>query len=187
MLAYVFWHWRRPTIGDAEYEALQRAFHAALAAAPSEGFERSLSFAVAGAPWANGGRRAHEDWYLVRGSAALDPLEQAAITAGRQAPHDAAARAAAAGAAGLYKLRLGAPSQTPREARWFAKPEGMSYAALWELMQPVVERERAVLWGRQMVLGPTPEFCLHSVGPLDLPRPLAPLVLRLAELWPGPR
>jgi hypothetical protein len=38
MLAYVFWHWRRPDVPAASYEALQRRFHAALGAAPPAGF-----------------------------------------------------------------------------------------------------------------------------------------------------
>ena len=37
MLAYVFWHWRRPDVPAASYEALQRRFHAALGAAPPPG------------------------------------------------------------------------------------------------------------------------------------------------------
>ncbi|HVE80449.1 MAG TPA: hypothetical protein VNA89_16410 [Gemmatimonadaceae bacterium] len=185
MLAYVFWHWPRPAVGAREYEALQRAFHAALAAAPSDGFHRSRSAAIAGATWANGGGPAYEDWYLVRGSAALDPLEAAAISASRQGPHDAAAAAAGGGTAGLYRLRLGEPVAGPSEARWFAKPPGMTYPALWDALRPAVERHRGALWGRQMVLGPTPEFCLHSVGPIELPAGFAPILLRLTETWPA--
>src|SRR5262245_52886820 len=102
LLAYVFWHWRRPTVTQSAYEAAQRRFHQALAAAPPEGFERSFSLALRGARWAAGGGEAYEDWYLVSGSAGLDPLNAAAISASRQAPHDAAAALAAGGTAGLY-------------------------------------------------------------------------------------
>src|ERR1700752_4970973 len=105
MLAYVFWHWRRPGGPAADYEALQRRFHAALGAAPPAGFLGSRSLAVMNAPWAAGGGEAYEDWYLVADSAALDPLNDAAISASRQAPHDAAAAAAAGGTAGLPRLR----------------------------------------------------------------------------------
>ena len=107
MLAYVFWHWRRPQVPAASYETLQRGFHAALAAAPPPGFLRSSTLSIAGAPWAAGGGEAYEDWYLVDGTAALDPLNDAAVTASRRQPHDAAAAAAAGGTAGLYRLRLG--------------------------------------------------------------------------------
>ena len=34
MLSYTFWHWRQPAVPATDYETRQRAFHAALAAAP---------------------------------------------------------------------------------------------------------------------------------------------------------
>ena len=113
MLAYVFWHWRRPDVPAASYEALQRRFHAALGAAPPAGFLGSRSLAITGAPWADGGNEAYEDWYLLEGSAALDPLNAAAVSASRQAPHDAAAAVAGGGTAGLYLLRLGSAGEPP--------------------------------------------------------------------------
>ena len=112
MLAYVFWHWRRPAC-PPPYEALQRRFHAALEAAPPAGFSGSRSLAIAGAPWAADGGQAYEDWYLLEGSAALDPLNAAAVTASRQQPHDAAAAAAEGGTAGLY---LAPPRRAARPA-----------------------------------------------------------------------
>ena len=116
MLAYVFWHWPRPNMNAAQYEAAQRAFHAALDAAPPAGFSASHSAALRGVPWAAGGGPAYEDWYLVQASASLDPLNQAAITGSRQQPHDAAAALAAGGAAGLYLLRAGEPVIPPARA-----------------------------------------------------------------------
>ncbi len=168
MLAYVFWHWPRPGVSPAEYEATQRRFHAALAAAPSPGFTRSRSAALRGAPWAAQGGDAYEDWYLLDQSAALDPLNHAAITASRQTPHDAAAALAAGGAAGLYVLRAGTPLPAPGHATWFAKPRGMTYADLDATLRDAVAGG-ACLWMRYMVLGPTPEFCLQSAAPLRLP------------------
>lgn len=184
MLAYVFWHWRRTDVAAAPYEALQRRFHAALAAAPPPGFLRSRSLALTGAPWAADGHEAYEDWYLVEGSAGLDPLNVAAVSASRQAPHDAAAAAADGGTAGLYLLRSGSAGEVPRTATWFAKPAGMSYADLYALLEPLVRAESAALWGRQMVLGPTPEFCLHTAGPVALPAPLLPVPLHFRTVWP---
>ena len=163
-LAYTFWHWPKANIDQGEYELRQRAFHAALGAAPSPGFQRSMSFAVTRLPWAAGGANAYEDWYLVNGSAALDPLNDAAVSASRRVPHDAAAAAAAGGIAGLYSLRLGEPSATPSVAYWFSKPSGLSYEAFWERMRPLVTDRAGALWGRKMTLGPTPEFCLHLSG-----------------------
>jgi len=117
LLAYVFWHWKQAAIEPADYESRQRDFHSALAAAPSEGFVASFSVALSGAPWAAGGGDAYEDWYLVRDFGALGALNEAAVTAGRALPHDAAAAAVADGAGGLCGLRLGAPGALGRRGR----------------------------------------------------------------------
>jgi len=184
MLAYVFWHWPRADVPATSYEALQRRFHAALGDAPPPGFLGSRSTAIRGAPWAAAGARAYEDWYMVDGSAALDPLNAAAVTASRQRAHDAAAAAAENGTAGLYRLRRGTAGDPPRSAVWFAKVAGMSYGAMYDLLEPLVDSEGAALWGRQMVLGPTPEFCLHTRRPVHLPAPLAGLTLECHPIWP---
>ena len=184
MLAYVFWHWPRPGVSAEDYEGLQRRFHGELRAAPSPGFLGSRCVAMAGAPWAGDGGPAYEDWYLLDGSAALDPLNAAAVTASRQAPHDAAAAAAEGGTAGLYLLRLGVQRDPPRVATWFAKPAGMSYGALYTLLGDVIEAQDAALWGRQMTLGPTPEFCLHTAGTVRLPDPLAGSAVTCRPVWP---
>lgn len=184
MLAYVFWHWPRAEVSAAEYEGLQRQFQAALNTAPPPGFLGSRCVSLAGAPWAGGGRTAYEDWYLLDGSAALDPLNAAAVTASRQSPHDAAAAAADGGTAGLYSLRLGVQRDPPRMATWFAKPPGMSYGALFTLVGHLVEAEDAALWGRQMTLGPSPEFCLHTASAVRLPAPLEGLALACRPVWP---
>jgi hypothetical protein len=168
MLAYVFWHWRRKDIDADEYEHRQRRFHAALTSAPSDGLEGSHSFGLSGAPWANRSRDAYEDWYLIRDAAALDPLNAAAVSASRREPHDAAAAHAAGGTAGLYTLRLGRVLPAAAHAWWFAKPEGMPYDELWSVLGPRLKRHGAALWMRFMVLGPSPEFCVQSTGPLDL-------------------
>ena len=185
MLAYVFWHWPRADAPAEAYEALQRPFHEGLRSAPPAGFLGSRVLAVAGAPWAAEGRDAYEDWYLVEGSAALDPLNQVAVSAPRRAAHDAAAAAAAGGTAGLYRLRLGEPGDPPRAAAWFAKPPGMSYSTLFTTLEPLVRSEGAALWGRQMTLGPTPEFCLQSARPVELPAAFFPVAVRYRTVWPA--
>ncbi|HEY7637013.1 MAG TPA: hypothetical protein VH763_15795 [Gemmatimonadales bacterium] len=185
MLAYVFWHWRRQAMTREEYEDRQRRFHAALQAAPPPGFLGSRSVAIRGAPWAASGGEAYEDWYLVNDSAALDPLNQAAVTAPRQLAHDAAASAAESGTAGLYRLRRGsAGDAVPAHAAWFGKSAGMSYDQLFSTLQRLLPSAAGALWCRQMVLGPTPEFCLQSAVPVTLPPPFAPLVLELRPVWP---
>lgn len=171
-------------MGQDEYETLQRAFHAALAQSPPPGFVSSRCSGIRDAPWAAGGAEAYEDWYLVTGSAALDPLNDAAITASRRAPHDAAAAAAEGGTAGLYRLRRGTPVGSPGVAAWFAKPPGMSYPGLYEALDPLLRSGAAALWGRQMVLGPTPEFCLQSERPIPLPDLPAARTILLRPVWP---
>ncbi|AUX39677.1 hypothetical protein SOCE26_010720 [Sorangium cellulosum] len=184
MLVYVFWHWRQPQTAAEDYERRQRAFHAALAAAPPPGFLRSFSVALSGAPWAASGGEAYEDWYLVQDFGALGALNEAAVSASRSAPHDAAAAVASGGAGGLYRLRGGSALHAPGVAHWFGKPDGMSYGELFALLTPVVDRANAALWMRQMVLGPGREFCLHASTPVSLPASFSALVLPLRPAWP---
>ncbi len=183
-LAYVFWHWRRAGVSEPSYVELQRRFHAALAEAPPPGFLGSHSAAIRGVSWAAAGADAYEDWYLVEGTAALDPLNQAAVTASRQLAHDAAAAAAQGGTAGLYRLRRGSGAGAHRTAAWFAKPDGMSYAELDAALEPLLVRSDGALWGRQMTLGPTPEFCLHTPDPVDLPAPFIAQLVSRSPIWP---
>jgi hypothetical protein len=185
MLAYVFWHWKRATIPALEYEARQRAFHAALAGAPPAGFERSSCARLTGAPWAADGAEAYEDWYLVHDFAALGVLKDAAISASRQAPHDAAAAAALSGTAGVYALQAGAPLSAPTLAHWFGKPDGMSYRELLAELTPLVQQAGAALWLRQLVLGPPRELCILAPARLELPPAFAVLELELAPVWSG--
>src|SRR5215475_7218246 len=133
-LAYVFWHWKQASVDRAEYERRQAAFHAALTAAPSDGFVSSLSVAVTGVPWAAQGGEAYEDWYRVRDWSAIGAL------------NDAAAAAVADGTAGLYGLKLGAQISAPRVAHWFAKPAGMRYDELLRLLSPLMDSSRGALW-----------------------------------------
>ena len=184
VLAYVFWHWPRADVEPGRYEDLQRRFHAALQAAPSPGYLRSHSAGFSGAAWAGNGGEAYEDWYLVDGSAALDPLNDAAVSASRQSAHDAAAAVAAGGTAGLYRLRSGNLVEAPRQACWFGKPDGMSYSAFYSALQPLLADTGGALWGRQMTLGPTPEFCLHTVEPVAVPEPFKTLRVVLRPIWP---
>ena len=184
MLAYVFWHWRQAQTTAQEYEDRQRAFHAALAAAPASGFLRSFSAGLSGAPWVAEGGEAYEDWYVVHDFGALGALNEAAVSASRAAPHDAAAAIAGGGAGGLYRLRGGAVLSAPTSAYWFGKPEGMTYSALFAQLTPMVEQAHAALWMRQMVLGPAREFCVHTATPVSLPAACDALVIPLRPAWP---
>jgi len=183
VLAYVFWHWPRPAGSTGEYEDKQRGFHEALLEAPPAGFERSTCHRLLGAPWVPGVESLYEDWYLVTDSAALDQLNEAAVTGRRREPHDRAAAAAAGGTAGVYRLRLGAPLAM-RTATWFAKPADMSYESLWAELTPVVRETGGALWLRYMVLGPSPELCLHSGEPPALSSVFTTTTLLRDPVWP---
>jgi hypothetical protein len=121
---------------------------------------------------------------MVRDMAALAPLNEAAVSGPRLEPHNAVARLAADGTAGLYALKSGSPLAVPAHAAWFGKPSGMSYAALFELLRPLTGSAGA-LWMRQLVLGPTPEFCLQSASPVALPPSIDAKYLALAPVWPA--
>jgi hypothetical protein len=70
----------------------------------------------------------------------------------------------------LYRLSAGEPGLAKaRVALWFAKPSGMTYENLYEILQPEVQQVADGLWQRQMTLGPTPEFCWHSLEDHRLP------------------
>jgi hypothetical protein len=183
LLAYLFWHWKRPEITTTEYEDRQRDFHASLGASPSPGFVHSLSFGVSNAPWA-ASNEAYEDWYLVQDFGALGLLNEAAVTDSRAHPHDVAAAATAAGAGGLYALKFGRPLQRPQYAHWFAKPREMPYPDFYARVSPAVDGAQGALWRRQMVLGPAPEFCLHTARPVPVLAGLDALVIPLRQTWP---
>lgn len=183
MLAYVFWHWKRVGVQRPDYEHRLRQFHQALADSPPEGFKSSWAAALSKAPWANAGGDAYEDWYVVENSAALDPLNEAAITASRKLPHDEAAVVAAGGTAGLYRLREGTVVPAPRHAMWFSKPDGWSYSRLYDELLPLMNRDRA-LWGRQMTLGPALEFCLHASDVVELPDGIKAHSMALRSVFP---
>jgi len=186
VLAYAFWHWKRPDVSIETYEARQGDFQAALAANPPEGFLRGSTVRIEGAPWAAAGDLAYEDWYVIRGMGSLEALNEAAVTAARRAPHDAVAQLAAGGTAGLYGLRGGSPMSSPPLATWFRKPVGLSYSALFDALAPIIATAPATLWMRQLVLGPTPEFCLHSRTAVELPAGIAGRTLSLIPVWTAP-
>lgn len=182
MLAYFFYHWKLPTVSEAEYEQRLRDFHDALRAAPSDGFATSWSDAVSGRSWADDGGPSYEDWYIVRNSADLDPLNDAAISASRKVPHDRAASGTAGGSAGLYRVRLGEMIRAPGFGAWFSKPDGWSYPELYERLSPMISSGSA-LWQRQMALGPG-EYCLHSTTRLSFPEGIVAHATPVRSVFP---
>lgn len=169
MLAYVFSHRPAGGVDVAEYDAALQRFHASLAAAAPRGFLGSSSFRVGDG---------YSDWYLVEDSAALDPLNEAAVSGARTPVHDAAARMAVDGVGKLYSLAAGEGRSQAGFEIHFSKPAGTGYADLYERMQPFTGRPDTSLWRRMMVLGPPPEFCLLSPAEVELPREFRAEVLR---------
>jgi len=166
VLAYVFRHWMRAGVDSADYEAALREFHARLQEAAPDGFEGSASVR-----YPDGG---YADWYLLAGSFALDPLNDAAVSGLRRPAHDRAAAGAERGEGTLYRLHSGRPDlKALREVR-LAKPSGRPYADFYTRLEPLLRRPDVSLWRRQMTLGPPPEFCLLSAEPVEVPAEMEP-------------
>ena len=185
MLAYVFWHWPADGVATTEYERFQQQFHGSLSEAALDEFQGSTAFRIDGqAPWL-GGSPAYLDWYLLRSSAGLDGLNEAAVAGLRKGPHDVLARAMGAGAGSLFQARTSTDFPTVHGARWatwLAKPRGMPYDPFYQRLQPTYAQPGVSLWRRQMVLGPTTEFGLLSTDRLQLPPGLESIELRLEPI-----
>ena len=54
-----------------------------------------------------------------------------------------------------------------------------AYEEFFGGLSKLVGERRSDLWQRQMVLGPAPEFCVHSEVPLELPKGLEPATVLL--------
>jgi hypothetical protein len=131
-------------------------------------------------PWLKSRSTAYEDWYLVGDFQSLGALNEAAINDANRKPHDEIAKEATAVAGGLYRrlqgdLRL----QDALCATWIRKPALTSYQGFLGSLSKLARGQRTDLWQRQMVLGPAPEFCLHSESPIELLRSLRPVTLRV--------
>lgn len=149
MLAYVFWHRPAPGTDPAAYERRLTAFHHALALPHG-----SRTLRLDRAP--HDPQPAYEDWYLVTDWIQLGQLNDRAVDAARRRTHDAAARHAADGAGGIYKLLTGTPPDAPFDATWLTKPRETPYAEFL----PTLHGQ--AVWQRQMVLGPAPELLLQG-------------------------
>lgn len=162
MLAYVFWH--RPAEGVAAdvYESALRDFHHDLGEEALDGFHGSAAYALDGLPWLGGGP-AYEDWYLLEAAYALDSLGTASTSGRMAAPHRGIASLTGSMAAGLYGLVRGEVAGGGL-ASWFGKPRGEDYSDFYRRLEPSTGGGGS-LWRRQLVLGPTPEFCLLSDRP----------------------
>jgi hypothetical protein len=158
MLAYLFWHLPYAKTAVTQYEESLLRFQQLLGQQQPPGFRGTASFRVAALPWLSD-RPGYEDWCLVEGSWALDPLNAIAVAGPVMGAHDAAAAQMEEGHGGLYALVWGDPALPERSTTvWLTRPRGIQWRpALDPLRQQVPE---ATLWRRQMVLGPGNEFAL---------------------------
>jgi hypothetical protein len=171
MLAYVFWHVPSPRVAIEDYEQGMRDFHAALATEAPAGLGPSMTFALGAVPWLEGAP-GYEDWYLVDGFAALGVLNQAAVSGAAAAPHDAAAAAMGSGIGGVMGHVAGSvvPAR-PAWAAWLSKPAGMAYEPFHAEFAAALGGD-AGAWRRQMVLGPSSEYCVLADAERALPWPV---------------
>jgi hypothetical protein len=181
-LAYVFWHKPHGGILQRDYEKRLLTFQRSLKAHPPDGLVDALSFGVDVLPWLRRRSLAYEDWYLVEDFRSLGALNEAAVSADNRRPHDKAAQHSVAVAGGVYRRRSGSLRlQDARFEAWIRKPAAASYEEFLESLSKSAGARKTDLWQRQMVLGPAPEFCVHSESPLKLPKGLeaATVSLRL--------
>src|SRR5262249_44995737 len=134
---------------------------------------------VDGEPWLPDGR-GYIDWYpLDGGFAALDVLNELAVSPSLKETHDRPAHMVAGGAGGVYRLIAGVGGgQPPFAATWLSKPGSVSYPAFHERLRQWTKHKDVTLWQRQMVLRPALEFCLQSPEPPEFPRNFRPLAAR---------
>jgi hypothetical protein len=169
MLAYLFWHRPYSTTTTKQYEEALLRFQQHLRQQDPPGFRGSASFRVAALPWL-GNRAGYEDWCLLDGSWALDPLNSFAVAGPVTSAHDAAAAQMEEGYGGLYALVWGEPVMPERStAIWLTRPRGIQ----WRLVLDTVRQQfpQTTLWRRQMVLGPGKEFGLIAPPGVEIAAP----------------
>jgi hypothetical protein len=172
MLAYLFWHERRPEVEAGRYVTLLEEFHRALQGAPPPGFRRSWSVRLGAAPWDGGPGEPFEDWYLVDDWPALGTLNDLAVRAPRRDPHDAIAALATNGAGAVYALQHGELDGPRAWAGWLAKPDRMPYDVFVPELLGALQGAGAAVLRRQMVLGPAPEYAVLADAEPALPWPV---------------
>ena len=173
MIAYLFFHHLEDGADAVEYEAGLRHLHTALREAGIPGFAGSRTYQAGDG---------YCDWYVVESSAALDPLNDAAVSGGRAVLHDAVARHAVNFTGKLMQLAAGRYDPEAAVEMRFSKPRWMSYPDLYERLEPWTSRPDTGLWRRMLVLGPGPEFSLLARSEEVLPRELEPAVVKLEPI-----
>jgi hypothetical protein len=169
MLAYLFWHRPYAATSTAQYENALIRFQRHLGQQQPPGLSGSASFRVGSLPWLSD-QPGYEDWCLLEGSWALDPLNAFAVAGPVTSAHDAAAAQMEEGYGGLYSLVWGDPALPGRStAVWLTRPRGIQ----WRPVLDALHRQlpEATLWRRQMVLGPGREFVFILPAGLKIAAP----------------
>jgi hypothetical protein len=137
-----------------------------LAGSKPPGFIGATSFQIEAVPWLSD-IPGYEDWYLLDGILAMDPLNAFAISGHVQAPHDSVAAMMEQGHGGLYAHVGGESMQVLRSTiHWQTRSRSVQW-------QPAIEAVRgscpqAKAWRRQMVLGPAAEFAVETPGEAEI-------------------
>src|SRR5215469_3789927 len=169
MLAYLFWHRPHSTTTIKQYEEALLRFQQHLGQQDPPGFRGSASFRVADLPWL-GNLRGYEDWCLLDGSWALDPLNSFAVAGPVVSAHDAAATQMEEGYGGLYALVWGEPALPERSTTvWLTRPRGIQWRPVLDTVRQ--QFPQTTLWRRQMVLGPGKKFALIAPLGVDVAAP----------------
>jgi hypothetical protein len=176
MLAYVFWHRPFPPIDRKLYEEAMERFQSALAKERPPGFVSATSFRIEAVPWLND-LPGYEDWYLLEGSWAMDPLNAFAIAGAMQAPHDSVAAMMEQGHGGLYAGGGETSPSGQSTIYWLTRPRGIQWRTA---LDPVrAANPQAKIWRRRMVLGCAAEFGVEMPGDVTIEVPSGWMALRV--------
>ena len=175
MIAYVFWHQKMELVSSKTYENALIMFHRSLYNFGVKGYIGSQTFKIEGAYWMGASESGYEDWYLLEDSGVMDKLNQAAVSGSVKDPHNAAAHMATNLHAGLYVIKSPYLSFfSGKSATWFTKPRDVGLDQIM-ISHRNSNEKLGDLWMRQMVLGPTPEYCFVSEDRIEIPGNLHPV------------